>query len=138
VGLIIRFVFDILQVPGGCIQICSGSIAPALAPWHLGLHEIIQSGKSAYSYIRTAITFVVRTLEYLPGRSAFDRCQQVKPCPYDHMFFHALLHNFIHFYYFSFLMKDIDIRWWGTLGSRTNLFVFHVVCWLHLLLCIIS
>jgi hypothetical protein len=31
--LIGMFVFDILQIPGGCIQICSGCTAPNCTPW---------------------------------------------------------------------------------------------------------
>jgi hypothetical protein len=31
--LISMFVFDILHIPSGCIQICSGCIAPTCTPW---------------------------------------------------------------------------------------------------------
>jgi hypothetical protein len=44
-GLISTFVFDMLQIPSQCIQICDGCIAPTYTPLAMGLVYLLPQGK---------------------------------------------------------------------------------------------
>jgi len=63
------FVFDILQIPGGCIQICSGCIASTCTPWlRACLHNRLTD------CLRTdSLLVILRTKSHMPVLPFSDR-----------------------------------------------------------------